>query len=107
MAKTTTVHVTDDINGDADAETYTFSLNGTSYEIDLGTRSAEKLQKALAPFIDKATKVSGRKTSTSKASAGGKRIDLADARAWLQSQGHEVADRGRISAELLAIYDAK
>ncbi|MFB9314271.1 histone-like nucleoid-structuring protein Lsr2 [Nocardioides plantarum] len=105
MAKTTTVHVTDDMNGDPDAQTYSFSWANQDYEIHLVDRSLVKLEKALAPFIEKATRVSGRRAAGGKTSKGGARSDLAEARAWLQSEGHPVADRGRIGAELLALYD--
>ena len=52
MAKTTTVTVVDDIDGSENAETISFALDGQSYEIDLGKRNLEKLQKGLQPYID-------------------------------------------------------
>ena len=36
MAKQTFTKILDDINGEDGAQTYTFSVNGTEYSIDLG-----------------------------------------------------------------------
>lgn len=103
MARHIIETVTDDINNDEDATTVTFSVNGIDYEIDMAERSQAKFDKALAPFIGAARRVGGRRKTGGSSS---KRQDLAAAREWLRANGHQVSDRGRISAELMALYDA-
>ncbi len=56
MAKQTTVTVTDDLDGSANAMEVTFSLNGESWTIDLSAKNRNALEKALKPYIAKATK---------------------------------------------------
>jgi len=45
------IQVTDDIDGEPDASTYTFGYNGTMYEIDLSETHSVQLQEFLAPFV--------------------------------------------------------
>jgi hypothetical protein len=58
MAKTVIVRLTDDIDGGDADETVYFSLDGTSYEIDLSTANAARLREAIRPFSEKG-RVSG------------------------------------------------
>lgn len=48
------VVVVDDLDQTEGAQTVTFAIMGRPYEIDLNDKNVEKLEKALAPFIDKA-----------------------------------------------------
>ena len=108
MAKTTVTSVTDDIDGSANAETLTFGYSGAAYEIDLSKKNAAALDKLLKPYIDAARKVSG----TNKRSAAKGRIrrpvklDLGAVRAWATDNGFTVAERGRISADVIEAYNA-
>jgi hypothetical protein len=43
----------DDIDGSEGAETIRFAYKGQAYEIDLSPKNLEKLDKALAPYIEK------------------------------------------------------
>ncbi len=108
MAKQTTVTVTDDLDGSANAKEVTFSLNGESWTIDLSAKNRSALEKALKPYIAKATKQGRRQSvAASKRAAGrGTRRDLAEVRDWAKSNGHQVSDRGRISATVQDAYDA-
>ena len=108
MAKQTTVTVTDDLDGSANAKEVTFSLNGESWTIDLSAKNRNALEKALRPYIAKATRQSRRRpvTSTRRTVARGPRRDLAQVRDWAKSNGHQVSDRGRISAAVQEAYDA-
>lgn len=45
------IEITDDLNGKPAAETITFGLATTLYEIDLDRRNATKLRKLLAPYV--------------------------------------------------------
>ena len=103
MAKTTVTHVTDDINGDSDAQTIEFSYKGVSYVIDLAEKNEAKFDKAMASFVEAATRVS----SARKKSTGGKRNDLQDVRSWAKDNGFSVSERGRLPADVLAAYDAR
>jgi Lsr2 len=48
MAKTTTVTVTDDIDGSANAETIELSYKGTAYTIDLSKKNVTALERLLS-----------------------------------------------------------
>lgn len=98
--------VLDDMDKSEGAETIAFSYKGVDYKIDLAEKNEAKFDKALAPFIEKATKVSSKK-APAKSNKGGGRSDLAEIRAWAQSNGYEVSDRGRIAADVIAAFDAK
>ena len=105
MAQRVQVLLVDDIDGSAAAETVSFSLDGVSYEIDLTAAHAKKLRDDLASWVGHARRSGGRK-SARKATAGGlRRGDLAEVRAWARNNGHQVSDRGRVSAEVLDAYD--
>jgi hypothetical protein len=108
MAKQTTVTVTDDLDGSANAKEVTFSLNGESWTIDLSAKNRNALEKALKPYIAKATKQGRRRSvpASKRSAAGGSRKDLAAIREWAKSNGHHVSDRGRISATVQEAYDA-
>lgn len=96
----------DDISGDelADGkgETVKFALDGTTYEIDLGDKNAKKLRDALAPYIEAGRKVG--RGATRASSGRNSKEELAAARTWLRENGHEVSDKGRVPAKLLALY---
>ena len=108
MAKQTTVTVTDDLDGSPNAKEVTFSLNGESWTIDLSAKNRNALEKALKPYIAKATKEGRRRapTPSKRTAARGFRKDLAAVREWAKSNGHQVSDRGRISATVQEAFDA-
>ncbi len=59
MAQTVFVKLTDDIDGGDADETVSFSLEGKSYQIDLNTKNAAALRKALAPYVAKGRSARG------------------------------------------------
>lgn len=85
--------------------TWTFGLDGTSYEIDLGEQNRAKLAQTIAPYIQ-----AGRRVTRSRSRAGtsrqGRRTDLSDVRAWAKENGLHVSERSRVSAEVLQKYEA-
>ena len=108
MATQTTVTVTDDLDGSPNAKEVTFSLDGDSWSIDLNAKNRNALEKALKPYIAKANK-QGRSSSApivKKTARRGPRQDLAQVREWAKSNGHDVSDRGRVSAVVQEAYDA-
>lgn len=110
MAQKVQVLLVDDVDGGTADETVTFALDGVSYEIDLTSDNASKLRDSLASWVGHARKVSGRSTSASARSAAPRaKRGASDAQAvrdWARANGHTVSDRGRISAEVKAAYDA-
>ena len=70
MAKTVIVKLTDDIDGGDADETVRFSLDGSSFEIDLSAANASKLRSALKPYIDKARLDGGGRRSRSACASG-------------------------------------
>ena len=102
MAKRMNTVVTDDLDGSSAAEAVSFSFDGLAYEIDLGPANRQRMQKALEPFIVAGRRVGRRKPSRS-ASA---RLKAATIRAWAKDEGLNVAERGRISADVVRKYNA-
>ncbi len=109
MAKKVQVLLVDDLDKSSPAdETVSFSLDGVSYEIDLTSANAAKLRDELAVWIGHAERTGGRKSAGRAprgAARGGAKSDLSAVREWARSNGHQVSDRGRISADVQAAYD--
>jgi Lsr2 len=61
-----TVVITDDLDGSSPAETVRFGLNDTWFEIDLSQKSYKKLEDALKPFLDKARRPEGARSSRTR-----------------------------------------
>jgi hypothetical protein len=111
MAKKTTTQLVDDIDGTVlgeDGTTVSFSVDGVDYLIDLGQEHAAELREAFAPFIAAGRKAAGRRGPAprplSKAATSGDAAERSEAREWLRDNGHKVGVRGRISAELMALF---
>ncbi|MEV6244628.1 Lsr2 family protein [Streptomyces sp. NPDC051742] len=111
MAQRVVVTYSDDMDGGEAAETVAFGLDGKMYEIDLNAANAEKLRKALAPYLTAGRKITGRAatgrnpsvetyTHTSLAP------DPAAVRAWAQSNKMEVPARGRIPKRVYEAFRA-
>jgi hypothetical protein len=107
----------DEVEG---VETVAFGLDGSSYEIDVCEEHAAELRDAFAPYVGAA-----RRAGRAPATAGPRRSSRGPARAassggaggadrervqaireWARSHGHKVSERGRLSAEVLAAYEA-
>jgi hypothetical protein len=117
MAQRTIVQLVSDLSGDemqaGQGRTVAFSVDGTSYTIDLTDKEAAGFDKALAIYIEHATRTGGasgggrkRSSSGSKAGSGRSKDELANIRAWAQSNGHQVSERGRIKQDVLDAYHA-
>jgi hypothetical protein len=78
-----------------------FSYRGASYSIDLTDKEAAGFDKAIAMYIDHATKVGGRRRPSASSSKG---YNPKDVREWAKSQGIEVPQRGRIPADVVTQY---
>ena len=109
MVQKTQVVLFDDIDGAEADETVTFALDGVSYEIDLTSAHAAELRDALATWIGHARKSGGRAAAAPRSAARrttADRAQLAKIREWARDNGHKVSDRGRISAEVIAAFEA-
>jgi nucleoid-associated protein Lsr2 len=109
MARRVTVSLVDDLDGQSMAsETVAFAIDGVSYEIDLSSKNAEKLRADLSRWVDAARRVGGRRRGHSAASAGGtaNRAENAAMREWARRSGYEVANRGRLPADIVDAYRA-
>lgn len=110
MAQKVQVILVDDVDGGDASETVTFGLDGVSYEIDLNEDNAARLRDALSTWVGHGRRVGGRSSSgtarrRTAASSGG--TDTSEIRAWARENGHDVSERGRISAEVMAAYEAR
>lgn len=113
MAERIVYQLIDDIDGseiaDGGGERIEFSLRGSSYQIDLSTANIAKLDKAIKPYIEAAMKVrSGRppRSKTPKDTGSAPKEQLSAIREWARKNGHQVSDRGRIKAEVVAEFNA-
>lgn len=109
MAKKVSVTWVDDIDGSTPAdETLTFAFDGVSYEIDLSAENAEEFRSAMARWIENGRKVSGTRRAARRASSTSSQSSrkAGEIREWARANGYEVSDRGRISAEIRAAYEA-
>ena len=106
MAARTVVHLIDDVDGGEADETVTFSLDGVEYAIDLSSTNADGLRKALGEFITAARRTGKASKSGGKTQvrAGGDRAQNQAIREWARRNGHQVSERGRIPAELIAQF---
>ena len=108
MAQKVNIVLVDDIDGSDATETISFGLDGTSYEIDLNDKNAAKLRDALAGYVGHARKVGaasrrGRKSLPPPRPVAPSAREIRD---WARSNGYDVPDRGRVSADVRAAYDA-
>jgi Lsr2 len=97
----------DDIDGGAAEGTVRFALDGADYEIDLSSKHSDELHTALRKYVEHARKVGG--TSRRPGARGGRKastVDTVAVRAWARENGHDIKDRGRVPAEIVAKYQA-
>ena len=95
----------DDLDGSEATATVTFSVSGVDYTIDLSDKNLTRFEKALAPFVENAQRIGGRRqrgaATVTKIPSNAKTV-----RAWAQANGYTVPDRGRIPGEILTAYEA-
>jgi hypothetical protein len=107
MAQRTIVQLTDDLDGkpipEGKGETIRFSLDRTDYEIDLADKNAKAFRDTFAKYISAARRAG----TTGRGRAGTSRDHDAKAvRAWAESNGIPVNQRGRVPADLVARFQA-
>ena len=105
MMRKTQIILIDDLDGSPADRTIQFSLNGSAFEIDLSEANAQRLEKAIAPFIEKASKVTRGVSKGKRPAVDGRSFSQA-VRLWAKEQGITVPDRGRVPNEVVAQYNA-
>lgn len=105
MAQRVNIVLEDDIDGGDATETVMFGLDGVTYEIDLSDKNASKLRDSLTKYVSSARRTASR-SRRSSARRGTSGPSTAQIREWARSSGHDVSDRGRISAEIREAYEA-
>lgn len=115
MAQHTVVTLLDDLDGGEAAQTVSFAVDGTAYDIDLSTANAEAFQTPVAPYVSGARRAGRPPAGTS--GAGRRRSGAAPARTdreqnaavrdWASAQGIKVSARGRIPADVLDRYQTE
>jgi hypothetical protein len=120
MAKKTIEIITSDLSGEelerGHGQTVLFSVGDSAYSIDLTDDEAKEFHELLARYTSVATRRPNRPsparkpaTSSSKSSSSGSgrtTEELARIRAWAKENGHQVSERGRIRADVIAAFDA-
>ncbi|HSN06201.1 MAG TPA: Lsr2 family protein [Candidatus Angelobacter sp.] len=107
MAQKVQVVLVDDLDGGTADETVTFSLDGVSYEIDLSHDNAARMRDVLSSYVGHGRRVGGPRRASGRGAARSKGgTNPAEVREWAKSQGIAVNERGRISAELQAKFQA-
>ncbi|MEU7784418.1 MULTISPECIES: Lsr2 family protein [unclassified Amycolatopsis] len=114
MAQRVQVQMVDDLDGSEASQTVPFSLDGVTYEIDLSEDNASALRDELARYVGAARRIGGRKVRLAtgqslSGSGGGSGTDRErnrQIREWAQANGYEVAERGRLSSEIIAGFEA-
>ena len=103
----------DEVEG---TETLSFGLDGSNYEIDLCEGHAADLRDAFATYVGAArragrTSAPAQRRSRSSNGSGrtggnGDRQRVQEIREWARSHGHQVSERGRLSAAVVEAYEA-
>lgn len=96
--------------GKPGSETIPFGLDGNTYEIDLCDKHAKNLRDSVAQFVGAGRRASSGGRSGGRggrrSSGGGDRQRTQEIRAWARSKGIKVSERGRLSSDIVAQYEA-
>lgn len=96
----------DDLDGSTEnVDTVHFSVGNNSYQIDLNPKNQEKLDKALAPFVERAARVNTRGSAAKRQS-----IPAREIREWAKTQDENISslltsDRGPLPKALISVYN--
>ena len=115
MAQKTIVTLVDDLTGEEaeNISTVEFALDGVTYQLDLTDENSTKLHDTLSQYAKAGRKIGGQRRSgprpgramkSADRTAGYNRETLKSIREWAKKNGHNVSDRGRLSAEVLQAW---
>ncbi|MFT4124862.1 MAG: Lsr2 family protein [Gordonia sp. (in: high G+C Gram-positive bacteria)] len=110
MARTTVIQYVDDLDGKPlkDAITISFSIDGESYEFDTSPSHAKEFHKDLEKYVEASRSAAPEPAPVKPARRRRKPAapDTKVVREWAREAGYEVSERGRISADIIAAYEA-
>lgn len=93
----------DDLDGATEgARSVSFSLEGTTYDIDLCEANIEMMRVTLSPYIAVARPRA--KQVQNKQGVGTDKEQLKEIRRWAHQHGFEFSDRGRIPIHIMDVY---
>jgi Lsr2 len=92
LTKKIHVHLVDDLDASEASETLIFELDGSTYEIDLSSRNAQKFRAEIAPYIQHARTVASNAGRRRRAGTGPVRPR---GRAWAASRSRVVLGGGQ------------
>lgn len=95
--------------GKPGSETIGFGVDGSQYEIDLCDKHAKNLRDSVAQFVGAARRATtGRSGGRGgrRSTSGGDRQRTQEIRAWARTKGIKVSERGRLSSDIVAKYEA-
>lgn len=98
------VQLEDDLTGGPADETIAFGVNGRDFEIDLNAKHAANFRKQLATFAERARPVRAHRPRAS-ARTSASRERSRQIRAWAEEQGFDIADHGRLPANVIVEYE--
>jgi hypothetical protein len=113
MARRHIVQLIDDLDGGPADETVRFGLDGTSYEIDLSEKNADRFREAVAEFVanarrtNRGSRAGGGGATRRSRGAGGDREQTAAIREWARKNGYKIGDKGRIPGDVLEAYNTQ
>jgi hypothetical protein len=99
------VQLKDDLTGGPADETLMFGVDGRDYEIDLNAKHAASFRKQLAAFVERARRVPRRRHRTAPRSAASRERSR-QIRAWAERRGFDVAEHGRLPAQVVQEYES-
>ncbi|MFL6145480.1 MAG: Lsr2 family protein [Labedaea sp.] len=106
MAQKTVVELVDDLDGGEADETVVFALDGVDFTIDLSAENANRLRDTLAEYVGRARRTDSRKGGKATLHSVNTRLDTQAVREWARSRGEDVAERGRLSHDLVIRFQA-
>ena len=98
------VQLEDDLTGGPADETIAFGVDGRDFEIDLNAKHAATFRKQLAAFVDRARPMRAHRPRTTARTTASRERSRA-IRAWAEEQGFEIADHGRLPANVIKEYE--
>ncbi len=109
MAQKVIREFVDDIDGSPAERTFSFAVDGVSYEIDLSTQNITEFKSAIGGFIESARKIKGSsQRRTRSTGTGGAQQSPEQTRAmreWARQHGHNISNRGRIPTSIRQAFD--
>lgn len=89
-------------------QTLQFAVEGTAYEIDLCDKHAKQFRDGVASYVAAGRRVSNRAAGSRRGrpSGGADRQRTQEIRAWARKKGIKVSERGRLSGDIVAQWEA-